>query len=228
MALLKKKRGYAILTQKGSLPCNISRAASLNHRERSASYKRLQPKQEILELNIKNDLMMRRNMFILAAAMAMCATVMAQEKVAVDTALVKKRTEYVAEKYALDGQQSAKLLELNTKYADIVGRSFAPRGARRNFDRARRNPTEGGVRLPEQGNSVRSGRPMMPGGKRAPAGRNPMRHMGEWRMKRESFCRLVFPMRGIDRALCLLYTAVTIRRTVSWQKALCLARMDRC
>lgn len=105
-------------------------------------------------------------MFILAAAMAMCATVMAQEKVAVDTALVKKRTEYVAEKYALDGQQSAKLLELNTKYADIVGRSFAPRGARRNFDRARRNPIEGGVRLPEQGNSVRSGRPMMPGGKR--------------------------------------------------------------
>ena len=43
------------------------------------------------------------------------------------TEMVKHRTDDTVKKYGLDSNQAAKLLELNTKYADKMGRGFGGR-----------------------------------------------------------------------------------------------------
>ena len=48
------------------------------------------------------------------------------------TEMLKKRTDETVKKYGLNEEQAAKLLELNTKYADKMGQGMgAPRGGRR-------------------------------------------------------------------------------------------------
>ena len=48
------------------------------------------------------------------------------------TEMLKRRTDETVKKYGLNEEQAAKLLELNTKYADKMGQGMgAPRGGRR-------------------------------------------------------------------------------------------------
>ena len=82
---------------------------------------------------------MKKLMLTLAAVMLIGTAAMAQddnkkEKKLDKTEMVKKRTESVATKYKLDENQTKKLLELNTKYADKLnagpagGRGMGQRG----------------------------------------------------------------------------------------------------
>lgn len=80
---------------------------------------------------------MKRFIMAVVAAMVMGSAVMAQSnngngaKKAMDkTEMTKKRTEGIAKRYGLDEQQTKKLLELNTKYADSLRVGMGARGNR--------------------------------------------------------------------------------------------------
>lgn len=91
---------------------------------------------------------MKRMILAIAAAMMISATTMAQEnndsvnrRPRMDmTEMVKQRTDETVQRYGLNEEQAAKLLELNTKYAGQMrpgrgmrrggGRGMAPDGAR--------------------------------------------------------------------------------------------------
>ena len=64
------------------------------------------------------------------------------------TEMLKKRTDETAKKYGLNEEQTAKLLELNTKYADKIGGSRDGRrmGARPSFDGNRNRNRQQGQR----------------------------------------------------------------------------------
>jgi Spy/CpxP family protein refolding chaperone len=56
------------------------------------------------------------------------------------TEMVKQRTDDIVKKYGLDNEQAGKLLSLNTKYADKMGRGF---GGRRGFGGQRPGQRQG-------------------------------------------------------------------------------------
>lgn len=98
------------------------------------------------------------------AAIMVGATAMAQDQSADNTEMVKKRTEAVAEKYGLNEEQTQKLLELNTKYANLMGPGPGQGGGRPGGgpggDGGSGRP-EGGPGGPGGGDSVRAERPQM-------------------------------------------------------------------
>ena len=72
---------------------------------------------------------------IAAVAVAFSATVMAQENNNGErrfdrTEMVQRRTDIMAERYGLNNDQKAQLLELNTKYADMMPMGPRPGGGR--------------------------------------------------------------------------------------------------
>ena len=73
---------------------------------------------------------MKRKVFGMVAALIISSTTMAQNSQTNNTEFIQKRTEAVAKKYGLDEAQTEKLLELNTKYADIVAPRLGARGNR--------------------------------------------------------------------------------------------------
>lgn len=100
-------------------------------------------------------------MMTLAVALTVGCAAMAQngsEKTngkSVDkTEMVKKRTEAVATRYGLNEDQKAKLLDLNTRYADSMrvgmrpngGRRTAPAGQPRKIDGAQRTERRGAMK----------------------------------------------------------------------------------
>lgn len=63
------------------------------------------------------------------------------------TEMLKKRTDETVKKYGLNEEQAAKLLELNTKYADKMGQGMGvSRGGRRDGARPGANAGRGGNR----------------------------------------------------------------------------------
>ncbi len=80
---------------------------------------------------------MKKIVFALLAAFTMSSVAMAQEtterKQLSETEMIKNRTDRMAKKYGLDDSQTAKLLELNTKFANKLPRRGAGlRGPRPN------------------------------------------------------------------------------------------------
>ncbi len=101
---------------------------------------------------------MKKIILGLMAAMTIGATAMAQSQVADRSEMIQKRTESVAKKYGLSDEQKQKLLELNTKYADIMGPSMRMRGNRGYGGAMRqRHGSNFGAR-PENGDSAALGR----------------------------------------------------------------------
>lgn len=108
--------------------------------------------------------MKRLTMIVALAALAL-GTATAQEQGQTSDDMTQKRTEMVAKKYGLDDDQTAKLLELNKKYADMM----MPRGG----GRAPMPMREGGERpRPEMGDSARRQRPEMTEEQRAEMQKN--------------------------------------------------------
>ncbi|MBR1934110.1 MAG: DUF4890 domain-containing protein [Prevotella sp.] len=101
---------------------------------------------------------MKKIVLAIAAALTMSLSAMAQDaeqaqkgerKQFNQTEMIQNRTKQTVEKYGLNEEQAAKLLELNTKYADKMGpRGGGPRGmmgrggAARQGDRPQRQPTD--------------------------------------------------------------------------------------
>lgn len=85
---------------------------------------------------------MKKTILAIAAAVMMSSSMLAQENKSDDkqamkmdrTEMVKKRTEETAKRYGLDEEQTAKLLDLNTRYAEQMG----PRGPRHGMHRGQR------------------------------------------------------------------------------------------
>lgn len=98
---------------------------------------------------------MKKIILGLMAAMTIGATAMAQSQVADRSEMIQKRTESVAKKYGLSDEQKQKLLELNTKYADIMGPSMRMRG---NGGAMRQRPGSNFGARPENGDSAALGR----------------------------------------------------------------------
>ena len=82
---------------------------------------------------------MKKTILAIAAAMMMSANMMAQNtevqqprqpQQMARTEMIKQRTEMTAKEYGLNEEQSAKLLELNTQYADKIPMMGGPRGQR--------------------------------------------------------------------------------------------------
>ena len=80
----------------------------------------------------------------MAAALLMSATAMAQDETSQarpgqkrfsQTEMVQKWTDRTVKKYGLNDEQAAKLMELNTKYADKIGPGFRRPGQHPNFKR---------------------------------------------------------------------------------------------
>lgn len=88
---------------------------------------------------------MKRTIIAMAAAIMMSSAAMAQNRDSVKlkkfdkSEMIKKRTEAVAQRYGLDAEQSAKLLELNTQYADSLRPRMPQRFDRRNGNMVRRD-----------------------------------------------------------------------------------------
>lgn len=101
---------------------------------------------------------MKKIILGLMAAMTIGTTAMAQSQVADRSEMIQKRTESVAKKYGLSDEQKQKLLELNTKYADIMGPSMRMRGNRGNGDAMRQRPGSNFGARPENGDSAALGR----------------------------------------------------------------------
>lgn len=101
---------------------------------------------------------MKKIILGLMAAMTIGATAMAQSQVADRSEMIQKRTESVAKKYGLSDEQKQKLLELNTKYADIMGPSMRMRGKRGNGGAMRQRPGSNFGARPENGDSAALGR----------------------------------------------------------------------
>lgn len=101
---------------------------------------------------------MKKIILGLMAAMTIGATAMAQSQVADRSEMIQKRTESGAKKYGLSDEQKQKLLELNTKYADIMGPSMRMRGKRGNGGAMRQRPGANFGARPENGDSAALGR----------------------------------------------------------------------
>ncbi len=101
---------------------------------------------------------MKKIILGLMAAMTIGTTAMAQSQVADRSEMIQKRTESVAKKYGLSDEQKQKLLELNTKYADIMGPSMRMRGNRGNGGAMRQRPGLNFGARPENGDSAALGR----------------------------------------------------------------------
>lgn len=101
---------------------------------------------------------MKKIILGLMAAMTIGATAMAQSQVADRSEMIQKRTESVAKKYGLSDEQKQKLLELNTKYADIMGPSMRMRGNRGNGGAMRQRSGSNFGARPENGDSAALGR----------------------------------------------------------------------
>lgn len=101
---------------------------------------------------------MKKIILGLMAAMTIGATAMAQSQVADRSEMIQKRTESVAKKYGLSDEQKQKLLELNTKYADIMGPSMRMRGNRGNGGAMMQRPGSNFGARPENGDSAALGR----------------------------------------------------------------------
>lgn len=101
---------------------------------------------------------MKKIILGLMAAMTIGTTAMAQSQVADRSEMIQKRTESVAKKYGLSDEQKLKLLELNTKYADIMGPSMHMRGNRDNGGAMRQRPSSNFGARPENGDSAALGR----------------------------------------------------------------------
>lgn len=80
---------------------------------------------------------MRRMLMAVAAAIMMSSAAMAQKNDSLKvkkldkTEMIQKRTEMLVKKYGLDEEQSKKLQELNTKYADSLRFAMPMRSDRR-------------------------------------------------------------------------------------------------
>ena len=115
---------------------------------------------------LKNSKEMKKTILGLMAAFMIGATAMAQSQATDNTERIQKRTEYVAKKYGLDDSQTKKLLELNTKYADVMAPRMAPRGGRRG-GRAMGQRPRGGNGFPQMRRDSTARRPQMTEGQRA-------------------------------------------------------------
>ena len=99
---------------------------------------------------------MKKTILGLMATFMIGATAMAQSQATDNTERIQKRTEYVAKKYGLDDSQAKKLLELNTKYADVMVPRMAPKGGRAMGQRPR-----GGNGIPQMRRDSTARRPQM-------------------------------------------------------------------
>lgn len=109
---------------------------------------------------LKNSKEMKKTILGLMATFMIGATAMAQSQATDNTERIQKRTEYVAKKYGLDDSQAKKLLELNTKYADVMVPRMAPKGGRRG-GRAMGQRPRGGNGIPQMRRDSTARRPQM-------------------------------------------------------------------
>lgn len=99
---------------------------------------------------------MKKMILAIAAAVMMSSSMLAQEnkpegkpemKQADKTAMTKNRTDETVKRYGLNEEQAAKLLDLNTRYADKMG---GPRG-QRNFRQQGQKPDSAMRQRPQKG-----------------------------------------------------------------------------
>lgn len=95
---------------------------------------------------------MKKLIMAVTAAMLMGTAAMAQSNDTIKTKkvdkaeMVKKRTDAMARQYGLNEEQTAKLLELNTAYADSMRNGMMARGDRRGSFSNRPNVNRGPVK----------------------------------------------------------------------------------